>query len=382
MKIVNTLFLLIFSVAPIFAQQALRQRPHVESPIIKDGKAVFSLYAPLAHEVKVVGDIPNGTLLLQKDSVGVWSGEIANIEPEVYIYQFDVDGIKFADPANVYTKRDIATTFSMLFVPGEQTSNYAVNPVPHGTISRLWYDSPSLGTTRRLSVYTPAGYENSKKNYPVLYLLHGMGGDEEAWLTLGRTADIMDNLIAQGIAEPMIVVMPNGNVALQSAPGESPKGFVTPTTNLEHTMDGLYESTFMDIVNFVDSTFRTVQDKSGRAVAGLSMGGFHSLNISALYPDKFDYVGLFSAAINPRAKDVMPFFADRNKLIDQFFAQSPKLYWIGIGEDDFLYNDNKKYREFLDSNSYPYEYFESTNGHVWKNWRKYLSQFAPKLFKE
>lgn len=365
----------------INAQQALNQRPQVASPVVQNDTVIFSLYAPEAKSVKVTGDFKGSPAEMQKEENGVWTTMLTGVNPEIYIYQFDVDGMKISDPSNVYTKRDIATVFSMLFVPGAQSRNYAVNELPHGTVSKHWYNSPTLGKQRRLSVYAPPGYYESDKKYPVLYLLHGMGGDEEAWLTLGRTAEILDNLIAQGKAEPMIVVMPNGNADLQSAPGQSPKGFYPPTTALPHTMDGTFEKSFMDIVNFIDSTYRTVDSKEGRAVAGLSMGGFHTLNISALYPEKFDYIGLFSAAINPRTNSEDPLFAQRDTLLSNLFAQAPRLYWIGIGADDFLYDENKKFRAALDDKGYKYIYNESDGGHTWVNWRKYLSQFAPQLFK-
>lgn len=377
------LLLICFSALfPLRAQQALNERPNVTSPVIlEDKSARFSIYAPNAKDVQVSGDFEGSPLKLTRDSIGVWSGTTGSLSPELYIYQFIIDGSKTPDPSNVYTKRDISTIYSMLFIPGDDSSLYSVQNVPHGTVSRLWYDSPTLGTQRRISVYTPAGYEKSDEEYPVLYLLHGMGGDEEAWLTLGRTAQIMDNLIAQGLATPMIVVMPNGNADLESAPGESPSGFVVPTTALPHTMDGTFEKSFPDIINFIDSTYRTRNSKSGRAVAGLSMGGFHSLNISALYPDKFDYIGLFSSAISPRKGSDSPLFVERDELIGNLFAGKPELYWIGIGKDDFLYNDNVEYRKKLDSKGYKYTYHESDGGHTWKNWRKYLSQFAPMLFK-
>ena len=363
------------------AQQALNIRPKVVSPIINDGTVTFSLYAPQASQVAVIGDFAADPLIMQKDSLGVWSAQLTELAPELYTYRFDVDGDQITDPANVYGVRDIATNFSTLFIPGNQTENYAVADVPHGTVSKVWYDSPTLGTSRRMTVYTPPTYGSTDEPYPVLYLLHGMGGDEDAWTTLGRATQILDNLIAKGIAKPMIVVMPNGNAALQSAPGESADGFVVPTTNLPHTMDGTFESSFMDIVNFVDSNYNTIDNKAGRAVAGLSMGGFHSLNISAMYPDVFDYVGLFSAAIAPRSKSNTKFFEERDGKIAELFANNPKLYWIGIGTDDFLFDENVKYRKFLDDNGFVYSYVESDGGHVWKNWRKYLSQFAPKLFK-
>lgn len=152
---------------------------------------------------------------------------------------------------------------------------------------------------RRINIYTPAGYEQSgDRKYPVLYLLHGMGGDEDEWTTFGRAAQILDNLIAQGKAEPMIVVMPNGHAAMEAAPGESSLGYYKPYHMKNGTMDGAFEAYFPEIITFVESNYRVQADKAHRAIAGLSMGGFHSANISLNYPDMFDYVGLFSAALN------------------------------------------------------------------------------------
>src|SRR5690606_17852862 len=170
----------------------------------------------------------------------------------------------------------------------------------HGTVARRWYDSPGLKMDRRLTIYTPPGYEESKDKFPVLYLLHGAGGDEEAWIALGRTAQIMDNLIAQGKAKPMIVVMPNGNVIQDAAPGEGNEGMYKPAFMIPKTMDGTYEENFMDIIKFVESNYQVKADKANRAIAGLSMGGYHTMHISRYYPNTFDYIGLFSAAIMPR----------------------------------------------------------------------------------
>src|SRR5690606_15269401 len=187
---------------------------------------------------------------------------------------------------------------------------YKVQDIPHGTVAKRWYDSPGLGMDRRITIYTPPGYESGSQKYPVLYLLHGAGGDEEAWNTLGRTAQIMDNLISQGKVKPMIVVMPNGNVIQDAAPGEGHDGFYKPQIMVAKTMDGTYEANFMDIIKFVEANYRVKADKANRAVAGLSMGGFHSLHISRYYPNTFDYVGLFSAAILPNQNVSSPVYND------------------------------------------------------------------------
>jgi enterochelin esterase family protein len=255
-----------------------------------------------------------------------------------------------------------------------------VNDIPHGSLTRRWYNSPGLDKDRRITIYTPPGYEKSKDKYPVLYLLHGAGGDEEAWITLGRATQIMDNLIAKGKAKPIIVVIPNGNVSQQAAPGEGPRGFYKPQFMVPGTMDGTYEESFMDIINFVEGNYRVKAEKSFRAVAGLSMGGFHSLHISRYYPNTFDYVGLFSPAIMPREEVKSKVYEDIDGTLKKQMDNGYKLYWIGIGKTDFLYQNVVDYRKKLDDLGMQYKYRESEGGHIWKNWRIYLSEFVPQLF--
>lgn len=208
-----------------------------------------------------------------------------------------------------------------------------------------------------------------------------MGGDEEAWSTLGRTVQILDNLIAEGKAKPMIVVMPNGNVSQEAAPGETSLGLLKPNFQLPKTMEGSMEASFPDIVKFVESNYRVEKKKSARAIAGLSMGGYHSLHISKEYPDMFDYVGLFSAAILPDNKIESPVYQNLEGKLKTQFGKHPQLYWIAIGNTDFLYKNNVDYRKMLDENGYNYVYRETDGGHIWKNWRIYLSEFAAMLFK-
>jgi len=382
--------------ASAFAQQAIWGVPSMTSPEIHpDNTVTFRLLSPNAQKVELTGDfLPTqkidtphgqfdapGVVELTKGNDGIWSYTSSVLSPELYSYSFIVDGMKTTDPSNVYLIRDTATLTNVFIIDGEQSDLYQVRNVPHGTVSRCWYNSPSLGFDRRLTIYTPAGYEQSSERYPVFYLLHGMGGDEEAWPSLGRATQILDNLIAQGKARPMIVVMTNGNAALPSAPGESPAGLVPPTTQLPKTMDGAFEASFPEIVNFIDSNFRTITEKSGRAIAGLSMGGFHSLHISKQYPDMFDYIGLFSAAIMPREGASSNIYNDFDAKLATQFVGKPALYWIAIGKTDFLYDANVKYRALLDSKGYHYTYRESDGGHIWKNWRIYLSEFVPMLFR-
>lgn len=379
-----------------FSQQALWGGSEIVSPGINDDKTVtFRFFAPDASKVQITGDfLPTvnvdtpygvtqapGVADLTKNEDGLWEYTSSVLSPELYGYSFIVDGLRVNDPSNVYLIRDISTLTNVFLIPGDYADNYKVSDVPHGTVSKIWYPSESLGTDRRLTVYTPAGYENTEKKYPVLYLLHGSGGDENAWSELGRATQILDNLIAAGKAEPMIVVMTNGNAGMQAAPGETSAGFTPPTTRLPKTMDGSFELSFPEIVNFVDSHYRTSADKEHRAIAGLSMGGFHSMQISKEYPDMFDYVGLFSGVFTPREGVKSPVYENIDEKLARQFADAPKLYWIAVGDSDFLYDANKEYRKYLDDHKYPYSYRESKEGHIWKNWRIYLTEFLPMLFK-
>ena len=225
MRNISTFLIGLFICASGYAQQALWGGEAIVSPDIHDDNSVtFRLNAPQAEKVEVTGDfLPTqkmqtpmgeydapGTAALVKNEKGIWefttSGPLAS---ELYSYTFIVDGLRTLDPANVFMIRDVATVTSVFIVGGGQADFYKVNNVPHGTVARRWYDSPALKEQRRITIYTPPGYESNEDTYPVFYLLHGSGGDEEAWIALGRTAQIMDNLIAQGKAKPMIVVMPN-----------------------------------------------------------------------------------------------------------------------------------------------------------------------------
>jgi len=387
-QIILTLALFAVISLSLTAQQALGGGQEASSPLInQDHTVTFILHAPGATEVKLSGDwMPAegwapGSAAMTQDENGNWSYTTEALEPELYGYAFLVDGLRVNDPNNAFLSRDIATNTNIFLVEGEQSGLYKVNDVPHGAVTRRWYNSPGLGMDRRITIYTPPGYESSKKKYPVLYLLHGAGGDEEAWIELGRATQILDNLIARGKAKPMIVVMPNGNVVQDAAPGEGSQGYVKPAFMVPKTMDGTYELTFVDIMNFVESSYRVKANKANRAIAGLSMGGFHSLHISRYYANTFDYVGLFSAAILPNQNTTATVYQDIDATLKRQMENGYKLYWIGIGRTDFLYNNNMQYKEKLDAMGMPHTYSESDGGHIWKNWRVYLSKFLPLLFK-
>ncbi|MEE1081527.1 MAG: alpha/beta hydrolase-fold protein [Bacteroidales bacterium] len=399
MKQIAILTVVLMAATATFAQQNLFGPAQVKSPEINADKTVtFRLQAPKAVKVEVTGDFlptqkietPFGTFdapgvaQLKEGKDGVWEFTTPTpVAPELYTYTFKVDGLTMIDPANVYVNRDINNLSSILLVDGnELTNHFKVNDVPHGTVSRIWYHSTHEGIDRRLTVYTPAGYETSGKRYPVFYLLHGIGGDEEAWLTQGRATQILDNLIAEGKAEPMIVVMTNGNISQHAAPGEGPEGMIPVTMQLPKTMEGTFETCFPEIVKFIDKTYRTKAQKKYRAIGGLSMGGYHSCHISKQYPEMFNYVGLFSAAIN-KESGVSEIYENFDQKLDVQFSKKnrPALYYIAIGNTDFLYKDNMEFKAKLEAKGYPFVYKETEGGHIWRNWRIYLDDFAPRLFK-
>lgn len=372
--------------APAIAQQNIgRQDVAVVSPEIHaDGSVTFRLHAPKAHSVAVIGDWVNGYAPLTEGDGGVWEYTTAPLPSEMYTYRFAVDGQVGLDPSNPFTKRDVGTVFSMFFVSGGVADYYQVQDVPHGSVIQSWYHSSAVNADRRLSIYLPPSYDG-KKRFPVLYLLHGSGGDENAWLELGNVPRIMDNLIARGEALPMIVVMPNGNIGVQAAPGETPDNLafrpVMSDQIRSNYKNGTYEENFPEIVSYIDSHFKTVRNRNSRAVAGLSMGGFHSLYIAANHPSLFSYVGLFSAGLGTFFQSDSPVYSNLDDKLLAFQRKGCNLFWIAIGSEDFLYQANTDFRAELDGIGFNYEYYESSRGHLWCNWRQYLLLFAPKLFK-
>ena len=348
------------------------QRP-VISPEIQGDSVTFRLKADYATIVKLSGSwLANpwtGTIDMTRGENNVWSVKVPLPEPEIYTYYFVVDGVAVNDPQNVLVQRDGTRYLPMLIVPGERTEHYG-EAKTHGTVSHPWYDSKILGYSRRLTVYTPYGYEsNPKKKYPVLYLLHGAGGDEEAWISMGRTAQIMDNLIEKGLAEPMIVVMPNGNPGQQAA-----RTLNIPEKQInwrsEEFRNAYVNSLCTEIVPFIEKNFRAIPKPSSRAIAGLSMGGGHTISASILYPELFDYICPLSAAGSATPEQI----ATLKKA-------GVKLYFLACGNADFLFQGAEEMHAKLQEQGLDHEYFVSEGGHTWANWRLYLNTFAPKLFK-
>ena len=362
--------------AAAWSQQALGPGTGLVSPEINpDHSVTFRLFAPKAISVKVTGDFQNGRADMTEGKDGVWTYTTAPLEGELYSYSFIVDGMRMMDPSNVFQNRDVATWTSIFTLCAEQGDKgwyYETHDIPHGTVSHVWYNSPTLKAERRLTVYTPAGYEGGKGKYPVLYLLHGSGGDEDAWSDLGRTAQILDNLIAEGKAKPMIVVMPNGVWFNKAAHGAAVNMFQPTFANSRSQSTAEIEESFPDVMGFIEKNYRVAKGFANTAVAGLSMGGRQSCQLSLHYPDKFGYVGLFSGVTPPERNEAA---------FDKVFAASPKLYWIGCGKDDGIIVNSRKLKAFCDEKGYPATLYESEGGHIWRNWRVYLTIFAQKLFK-
>jgi enterochelin esterase family protein len=400
-----TLFVAAIAFLPIapagFAQQAPAPPPYMRGPalprspeILVDKSVAFRLLAPEASEVLLNGDWREdfnapGTKMT-KDDKGVWSVTVGPLKPELWGYTFSVDGVRILDPSNPLIKRDGTRFDCILFIPGPESSLYEVKDVPHGNVAMVWYGSPTLKMSRRMYVYTPPGYETSKERYPVLYLLHGGGGDEDAWCTLGRANTILDNLIAQGKAKPMIVVMPNGNANQYASPGAGPPdlpmpnlfpssapapGAARPSAINLAAMRPYPDSLVKDIIPYVEKNYRVIANKDNRAIAGLSMGGFHTISATLNYPGMFGYIGIYSSGAGNIDAALEKQFIALN-------ASGFKLYYVACGVDDKLvFPMTQGLIDALKKLNIKYTYRESSGGHTWFNWRVYLSEFAPMLFR-
>lgn len=370
----------------------VRMPSRIISPVISnDNMVTFKLYAKEAAKVTVSGEwqqnqVSNEALI--RNDTGLFSLTIGPLKPELYAYTFIVDGVRMTDPGNVQVRRDGVNYQSFFIVPGKESDLYIQkNDVPHGTVAKIWYKSEVLGISRRAYVYTPAGYENGTQKYPVLYLFHGAGGDEDAWTNMGREAQIMDNLIAQGKAKPMIVVMTNGNANQAGAPNEVPPVEAQPAQGMAsyQRYAGKFEEHLVkDVIPFIEKNFRTLSGKDNRAIAGLSMGGAQTQTITNNNPGIFGYIGVFSMGImnmGPQNADAEKIENERIAKLETLKNSGYKLYWIACGKDDFVYPGVVTLRNTLDKTGFKYTYRESTGGHTWANWRIYLSEFAPMLFR-
>lgn len=342
----------------------------LKSPVIGDnGRVTFQLYAPKAGEVtlRTEGPAPFADQKLVRSEQGVWT-LTQTVPADLYIYWYDVDGVPVADPKNNRPRVNMSTVRSLLEVPGAASEFFAARDVAHGAVSTQWYHSTTLGL-RRMQVYTPPGYATSGARYPVFYLLHGAGDDDQAWLMAGRANFILDNLIAAGTAKPMIVVMPAGHTP-------RPGGLFGPPGMRDPFLDDFSR----EVVPYVEKNFRVLPGRANRAIAGLSMGGNHTLAIALSHLDQFDYVGVFSSGFLGQGGPDSVAAQYRAALSDPRINRL-KLFWLATGKDDFILPATKGTLAILDRNKVKYTYKETEGGHTWPNWRAYLNEFAPKLFR-
>jgi len=334
-------------------------RPRIISPEIKsDGTVTFRFQAPRAHQVLVAVEYLDGLRPLRLGEDGVWEVTLGPFEPELYSYNFVVDGVAAVDPLNPNIKIGIHTTHSLLDVPGDPPLFFEEHPVPRGTVHLHRLESKTLGVTRGLNVYAPPGYETDPKAvYPVFYLLHGAGDNERGWSTIGRANVILDNLIAEEKAVPMIIVMPDGHA---------------PTS--EGVDNPFQKDLIEEIIPYVEARYRIKTGSENRALAGLSMGGFQTLDIGISRQDLFGWIGVFSGGIRDSYEQTHgPLLDSANKKL--------KLFWIGIGKTDFLWERNENLLKLLRKKNVDHTFRLSEGGHTWKNWRHYLHQFLQLIFK-
>lgn len=389
-RTVLTIIALIFTTS-IFAQ--FGGPPRLVSPEIDGNNVTIRMRAPKAIKVELNGaflpvqevETPMGRMSrpmpveMKEGDDGVWEYTAKDVVPDFYTYTISVDGVSMLDPNNLKVLRNGQNMSNYLIVPGKKSELYLEAEDQKGTLLKVWYPSPAFGANRRMYVYTPYGYGETNKKYPVLYLQHGGGGDEDAWSSLGRARQIMDNLIAQGKAEPMIVVMPNASPnqlaspdVLEPIPG--PSLFGQDMESDEFHAGGAYTKSLVeDIIPYVESHFDVIAKKEGRAIAGLSMGGIYTLYTTARHPELFDYIGVLSMGFTP-GRDAK---AELTPIKDAGY----ELYWVGCGETDMAYDNAERLLKALDELNMEHTYFDKVGGHTWDTWRVCLKEMAPLLFK-
>jgi enterochelin esterase family protein len=341
----------------------------------------FRIWAPNASDVKLQAEGPESTpgitpeeayknmggVPLVKREQGIWEVTIGPIEPGIYRYTFVVDGVSTTDPRNPLTSQSLTLSRSMYEVPGAAFMEYKAG-VPHGGIATVYYGSSATGGQRRMHIYTPPGYEAGTERLPVLYLLHGGGDSDDSWGTVGRAGAILDNLIAGGKAVPMIIVMPAGHISTEFR--------LTPGFRLGH--DAFNDDLIKVVLPYVDMHYRTVADRSHRAIAGLSMGGGQTLTIALTDSADFAYVGVFSSGWFPNTLK-----EEEDTDVAQYRASGKpfRLFWVDAGKYDIALQNSHATVTLLNKAGIKTEEHESGGFHAWNNWREYLNLFAPLLFR-
>jgi enterochelin esterase-like enzyme len=357
--------------------------PYIISPQVNPDKTVvFRFLAPNANQVKLSGQFLKEPAVMEKDSIGIWSVTVGPVKPDIYPYNFNVDGVGVMDPANVSIFPNERFKASLLDVQGDTPLIHALRNVPHGKISYEYY--PSLeGTTGSVVVYTPPGYDkNTAAKYPVFYLISGTTDTEETFFKVGRTNFILDNLIAEGKAKPMIVVMPYGNPLARIAEQTGKPRPADPTTR-----DGadavnrakLFQTDLLNhILPFIEKNYRTLDDRNNRAIGGFSRGGGQTLRTAFSNMDKFAWVCSYGSYLSPDEmvksfKHIGDSPLDTNKAF--------KLLWVSVGNEDFLYKGAVEFIEYLKARNIRHKSVISSGGHTWMNVKAYVAESVPLLFR-
>jgi enterochelin esterase family protein len=369
--------------------QAPAAAPQFVSPEVgADRRIVLRVYAPEARAVRLsASDIPGvgGATALTRGANGVWELAVGPVDPGSYRYAFNVDGVATIDPRNPGISESNNNVWSLVHVPG--AAAFDTTDVPHGAVAEVTYKSTTLGRFRRMHVYTPPGYETGRERYPVFYLLHGAGDNDDSWSSVGRAGFILDNLIAAKKARPMVVVMPAGHAVNQ--------GSVIGT----NATDAFVNDFVTDLMPHVEKHYRVQTDRASTAIAGLSMGGAQTLSVAIPRLQRFGYVGVFSSGLlnalpvgrgrgagpAPAAASTPPAAAEWEKANAAYLADAKskaglRLFWFSTGKDDFLIENTRATVALFKQHQYQPVYVESTGGHTWINWRNYLTEFAPQLF--
>ncbi|MES2569673.1 MAG: alpha/beta hydrolase-fold protein [Verrucomicrobiota bacterium] len=347
-----------------------RPGPTLSPEIQADRHVIFRLKAPEGREVTVSGQGFEGRVPMTRDAAsGEWSATVGPVEAGVWEYSFNVDGVEMIDPSNPAIKPQRQPKTSILQVPGNPPLAWDFQDVPHGTVHEHSFQGKAAGAIRRFHVYTPPGYErDTASKFPVLYLVHGFGDNDASWSAHGKANWILDNLIAKGNAKPMIVVMPDGHPV---APGNGPRGEYGKANSVAFEKELTQE-----ILPMVESTYRVRADAQGRALAGLSMGGGHSLHTGLRHADQFSVIGAFSAGV-PSQESLNEVLGDTARLNEKL-----RLLWIACGKTDFLLERNRQLTAQLTEKGVKHTWVETEGGHTWPVWRDYLTRFAPLLFTE
>lgn len=374
------LVLLLLMHLPAVAQPP--RGPFVISPQVNSDKTVvFSYLAPMAREVRLSGQFLKEAVAMNRDSIGIWRVTVGPVKPDIYPYNFIVDGVSVMDPANTLFFPNERFKASLVDIPGDEPLIHSLRDVPHGTVSYEYY--PSLeGSIGSLMVYTPPGYDKNADKYPVFYLISGTTDTEETFFKVGRTNFILDNLIAEGKSRPMIIVMPYGNPLARMAEQSGKPKPADPTSR-----DGadaksrakLFETDLLNhIIPYIEKNYRTYSDRNNRAIGGFSRGGGQTLRAAFGNMDKFAWICGYGTYLSP---DEMENNYKHIGANPEKTNKDLKLLWIGVGNEDFLYKGTLEFMEYLKTKDIKYKSLITSGGHTWMNVKAFVAESVPMLFK-